>query len=67
VSVYICSQNGAVVADVQNAKMDQLDEASAKFSNGIGAWQWSQSYRFIGMDNYGFFDVSEDYAGKYTI
>jgi GH25 family lysozyme M1 (1,4-beta-N-acetylmuramidase) len=39
---------------------------TANFSNGRGAWQWSQSYRFIGMNGYGLFDVSEDYAGKYT-
>ncbi len=34
------------------------------FSNGKGAWQWSQSYRFVGIS--GYFDVSQDYAGKYT-
>jgi LysM repeat protein len=43
------------------------NQPTANFSNGKGAWQWSQSYRFIGMANYGYFDVSEDYAGKYTI
>ncbi|WP_052137873.1 LysM peptidoglycan-binding domain-containing protein [Heyndrickxia ginsengihumi] len=42
------------------------NQPTANFSNGIGAWQWSQSYRFIGMNEYGNFDVSEDYAGKYT-
>lgn len=42
------------------------DQPTAKFSNGIGAWQWTSSYRFIGMDGYGRFDASEDYAGKYT-
>lgn len=39
---------------------------TANFSNGKGAWQWSQSYRFIGMSGYGYFDANEDYAGKYT-
>ncbi|MED1201930.1 GH25 family lysozyme [Heyndrickxia acidicola] len=43
------------------------NQPTAKFSNGKGAWQWSQNYRFIGMANYGYFDVSEDYAGKYTV
>lgn len=42
------------------------DQPTAKFSNGVGAWQWTSSYRFIGMEGYGRFDVSEDYAGKYT-
>jgi len=44
----------------------QKGQPTAYFSNGRGAWQWSQSYRFIGMNGYGLFDVSEDYAGKYT-
>jgi GH25 family lysozyme M1 (1,4-beta-N-acetylmuramidase) len=43
------------------------NQPTSKFSNGKGAWQWSQDYQFIGMANYGYFDVSEDYAGKYTI
>lgn len=34
------------------------------FSNGRGAWQWSSSYRFIGIA--GNFDVSQDFAGKYA-
>ncbi|WP_035353231.1 GH25 family lysozyme [Heyndrickxia ginsengihumi] len=34
------------------------------FSNGKGAWQWSQSYKFVGIN--GYFDVSQDFAGKYT-
>ncbi|WP_342399584.1 GH25 family lysozyme [Weizmannia sp. FSL W8-0676] len=29
-----------------------------------GAWQWSSTYKFAGIP--GYFDVSEDYAGKYT-
>lgn len=42
------------------------DQPTAKFSNGFGAWQWTSSYRFAGMESYGRFDASEDYAGKYT-
>ncbi|MEK4883498.1 GH25 family lysozyme [Bacillus sp. FSL W8-0223] len=34
------------------------------FSNGKGAWQWSQTYKFIGIS--GYFDVSQDFAGKFT-
>jgi GH25 family lysozyme M1 (1,4-beta-N-acetylmuramidase) len=44
----------------------QKGQPTAYFSNGRGAWQWSQSYRFVGMSGYGYFDVNEDYAGKYT-
>ena len=29
-----------------------------------GAWQWSSTYKFAGIP--GYFDVSQDYAGKYT-
>lgn len=29
-----------------------------------GAWQWSSTYKFAGIP--GYFDVSKDYAGKYT-
>lgn len=36
------------------------------FSNGKGAWQWSSTYVFPGLESYGRFDVSVDYAGKYT-
>ncbi len=36
------------------------------FSNGKGAWQWSSTYVFPGLESYGRFDVSDDYAGKYT-
>ncbi|NMH83249.1 GH25 family lysozyme [Heyndrickxia coagulans] len=31
-----------------------------------GAWQWSDSYKFIGMESYGYIDVNKDFAGKYT-
>ncbi|MEC2222889.1 MULTISPECIES: GH25 family lysozyme [Heyndrickxia] len=31
-----------------------------------GAWQWSSTYKFKGMESYGNIDVSQDYAGKYT-
>lgn len=41
------------------------EQPTANFSNGHGAWQWASDYRFVGMP-YGNFDVSEDYAGKYT-
>lgn len=34
------------------------------FSNGKGAWQWSSGYKFTGVS--GYFDVSQDFAGKYT-
>jgi len=44
----------------------QKGKPTANFSNGLGAWQWSEDYKFIGMAGYGQFDVSEDYAGKYT-
>lgn len=36
------------------------------YSNGKGAWQWASDYVFPGMAQYGRFDVSVDYAGKYT-
>jgi LysM repeat protein/GH25 family lysozyme M1 (1,4-beta-N-acetylmuramidase) len=39
-------------------------QPTANFSNGLGAWQWTSSW--TGMAGYGRFDVSEDYAGKYT-
>jgi GH25 family lysozyme M1 (1,4-beta-N-acetylmuramidase) len=42
------------------------NQPTANFSNGRGAWQWAQDYRFIGMAGYGYFDVNEDYAAKYT-
>ncbi|MGG3383092.1 GH25 family lysozyme [Heyndrickxia faecalis] len=29
-----------------------------------GAWQWSSTYKFAGIP--GYFDVSDDFAGKYT-
>ena len=44
----------------------QKGNPSAVFSNGVGAWQWASDYRFNGLASYGNFDVSEDYAGKYT-
>jgi GH25 family lysozyme M1 (1,4-beta-N-acetylmuramidase) len=44
----------------------QKGQPTANFSNGRGAWQWSQSYKFVGMSGYGYFDTNEDYAGKYT-
>lgn len=42
------------------------NQPTARFTNGKGAWQWSQCYRFVGMSGYGYFDANEDYAGKYT-
>jgi LysM repeat protein len=39
---------------------------TANFSTGLGAWQWTSDYRFIGMESFGRFDANEDYAGKYT-
>jgi LysM repeat protein/GH25 family lysozyme M1 (1,4-beta-N-acetylmuramidase) len=39
---------------------------TAKFTNGTGAWQWTDSYTFIGMSNFGKFDASMDFTGKYT-
>lgn len=36
------------------------------FNNGKGAWQWASDYVFPGLSQYGRFDVSVDYAGKYT-
>ncbi len=44
----------------------QKGKPTAVFSNGVGAWQWASDYRFNGLASYGNFDVSEDYAGKYT-
>lgn len=44
----------------------QRGNPTAQFSNGKGAWQWAEDYQFIGMSSYGYFDVSEDYAGKYS-
>lgn len=42
------------------------NKPTANFSNGQGAWQWASDYKFIGMSGYGYFDVNEDYAGKYV-
>ncbi|MTT32906.1 LysM peptidoglycan-binding domain-containing protein [Terrilactibacillus sp. BCM23-1] len=42
------------------------NKPTAIFSDGKGAWQWTSDYYFLGMKNYGHFDASEDYAGKYT-
>jgi GH25 family lysozyme M1 (1,4-beta-N-acetylmuramidase) len=37
------------------------------FSNGKGSWQWTDRHTFDGeLAKYGGFDVSVDYAGKYT-
>lgn len=44
----------------------QAGKPTANFTNGKGAWQWASDYKFIGMSSFGYFDVSEDYAGKYT-
>jgi LysM repeat protein/GH25 family lysozyme M1 (1,4-beta-N-acetylmuramidase) len=43
-----------------------INNVTAKFTNGVGAWQWSSSYVFNGMSSFGKFDVSQDFAGKYT-
>jgi LysM repeat protein/GH25 family lysozyme M1 (1,4-beta-N-acetylmuramidase) len=43
-----------------------INNITAKFTNGTGAWQWSSSYVFNGMSGFGKFDVSQDFAGKYT-
>jgi len=37
-----------------------------QWSNGKGAWQWSSTYIFNGLESFGRFDVSKDFAGKYT-
>lgn len=42
------------------------NQPTAKFTNGKGAWQWASDYKFTGLSGFGYFDVSEDYAGKYT-
>jgi LysM repeat protein/GH25 family lysozyme M1 (1,4-beta-N-acetylmuramidase) len=42
----------------------QAGQSTANFSNGTGAWQWTD--KWTGMAGYGWFDASEDYAGKYT-
>lgn len=34
------------------------------YKNKKGSWQWSSSYKFNGIS--GYFDVSQDYAGKYS-
>ncbi|AJO24773.1 GH25 family lysozyme [Weizmannia coagulans] len=36
----------------------------AWYNGQKGAWQWSSTYKFTGIP--GYFDVSQDYAGKYT-
>jgi LysM repeat protein/GH25 family lysozyme M1 (1,4-beta-N-acetylmuramidase) len=41
-------------------------QPTANFSNGLGAWQWTSGYQFLGLEQFGRFDASEDYAGKYT-
>jgi LysM repeat protein/GH25 family lysozyme M1 (1,4-beta-N-acetylmuramidase) len=43
-----------------------INNITAKFTNGTGAWQWSSTYYFTGMESFGRFDVSMDFAGKYT-
>jgi LysM repeat protein len=43
-----------------------INNITAKFTNGVGSWQWSSTYTFTGMESFGRFDVSMDYAGKYT-
>lgn len=40
------------------------NQPTAKFVYKRGAWQWASDHRFYGYT--GYFDVSEDYAGKYT-
>ncbi len=42
----------------------ETGQPQPEYSNGRGAWQWSQSYKFVGIN--GYFDVSQDFAGKYT-
>ncbi|WP_346216434.1 GH25 family lysozyme [Caldifermentibacillus hisashii] len=37
-----------------------------QWSNGKGAWQWSSTYVFPGLEQFGRFDVNDDFAGKYT-
>lgn len=44
----------------------ETGQPTPNFSNGKGAWQWASDYVFNGMRSYGKFDVSVDYAGKYT-
>lgn len=44
----------------------ETGQPTPNFSNGKGAWQWASDYVFPGMAQYGRFDVSVDYAGKYT-
>jgi LysM repeat protein len=56
------------------SKLSIADPWLARYSGGKyepswykgikGAWQWSSSYKFNGMA--GYFDVSQDFAGKYT-
>lgn len=42
----------------------QSGHPTAKFPYKWGSWQWASDYQFIGIS--GYFDVSEDYAGKYS-
>lgn len=42
----------------------QHDQPTAHFVYTKGAWQWASDYHFGGIG--GRFDVSEDYAGKYS-
>lgn len=56
------------------SKLSVSDPWLARYNNGSaepnwyqgnkGAWQWSSSYQFNGMS--GYFDVSQDFAGKYS-
>jgi LysM repeat protein len=57
--------NEIVVSKPWLASYPVSKEPTANFSNGKGAWQWSANYYFPGMQSFGKFDVSEDYAGKY--
>ncbi|MDD9147814.1 GH25 family lysozyme [Sporolactobacillus sp. CQH2019] len=40
---------------------------TANFSNGRGMWQWTNNFVFPGLSQFGAFDVSADYLGKYIV
>ncbi|MCO7127832.1 LysM peptidoglycan-binding domain-containing protein [Sporolactobacillus shoreicorticis] len=52
------------VSDPWLARYNGGAKEPAWYNGNRGAWQWSSSYKFAGIS--GNFDVSQDYAGKYS-
>lgn len=67
--------NGRLLPNQLNVKLNwlasypsnpQSAQPTASSPNGVNAWQWSDSYTFTGMSNFGKFDATEDYSGFLT-